>query len=106
MLEVRKRRIAMRRQNARVQLRQFFDDVQVEVGNEVSNALRDLQRELRDEFTERLTQLHTTYTQTLKQLQADAQRTVDEANQRVSELNATLIEIAAVEAALAEPVAA
>jgi GTPase SAR1 family protein len=106
MLEVRKRRIAMRRQNARVQLRQFFDDVQVEVGNEVSNALRDLQRELRDEFTERLTQLHTTYTQTLKQLQADAQRTVDEANQRVSELNATLIEIAAIEAALAEPVAA
>jgi Dynamin family len=99
MLEVRKRRIATRRQNARVQLRQFFDDVQVEVGNEVSAALRDLQRDLRDEFTARLTELHTTCADTLKQLQADAQRTVDGSNARLHELHTAIGEITAIEAA-------
>ena len=53
---------AQRRQTARTQVRQFLDDVQFEVGNQISAVVRDIQRELRDEFTERLGELQRTYT--------------------------------------------
>ena len=42
----------MRRQTARTQVRQFLDDVQFEVDNQISAVVRDIQRELRDEFTD------------------------------------------------------
>ena len=42
-----------RRQAARTQVRQFIDDVQFEVSNEMSGLVKEAQRSLRDEFTER-----------------------------------------------------
>ena len=59
-----------RRQAARTQVRQFLDDVQFEVGNEIASRIRDLQRTLRDEFSERLGELQRTYTDTAQQAQA------------------------------------
>ena len=49
--EDRKRKVQMRRQTARTQVRQFLDDVQFEVTNQLTGVVRDIQRELRDEFT-------------------------------------------------------
>ena len=48
--EDRKRKVQMRRQTARTQVRQFLDDVQFEVTNQITRHVRDVQRELRDEF--------------------------------------------------------
>ena len=50
LVEDRKRKLQARRQAARTQLRQFTDDVQFEVGNDLTGLLRDVHRDLRDEF--------------------------------------------------------
>ena len=70
----RKRKIAARRQAARSQVRQFLDDVQFEMGNQVGNLIREIQRDLRDEFSDRISELVRTYTETAQRAQADGQR--------------------------------
>ncbi len=60
--EDRKRKVAQRRQSARQQVRQFLDDVQFEVTNELSGLIRQAHREIRDELTTRLAELQRTYT--------------------------------------------
>ena len=62
LIEDRKRKVAQRRQSARQQVRQFIDDVQFEVTNELSGLIREAHREIRDEFTTRLAELQRTYT--------------------------------------------
>ncbi len=93
MLDERKRRVATRRQAARTQMRQFVDDVQFEVGDEITAAIRDLQRTLRDEFSERLGELQQTYGDTMQQAQQDAQRNQQETQARVQEVQARLAEL-------------
>jgi len=70
LLEDRKRKVTMRRQSARTQLRQFTDDVQFEVTNEMGVMLRTAQRELRDEFTSMLGELQRTWTESVSQAKA------------------------------------
>lgn len=53
-LDDRRRRVTQMRQTARQQVRQYLDDVQLEVGNELTTLVRDLQRQLRDELTDQL----------------------------------------------------
>ena len=53
-MDAHKRKIAQRRQQARVNARQFSDDVQFEVGNAIGEVLRTVQRAIRDEFTDRI----------------------------------------------------
>jgi hypothetical protein len=100
LLDERKRRVATRRQAARTQMRQFIDDVQFEVGDEITAAIRDLQRALRDEFGERLTELQQTYADTMQQAQQDAQRNQQETQARLQEVQARLAELDQVERAL------
>ncbi len=64
LLDERKKKVTARRQSARQQVRQFLDDVQFEVGNEITTMVREVQRDLRDEFTDRLGELQRTYTET------------------------------------------
>jgi hypothetical protein len=97
----RKRKVQARRQAARTQVRQFLDDVQFEVGNQISIVVRDVQRDLRDEFTERLAQLQRTYTDAAKRGQEDAQRTDAERKQRTAEIDNSLALLRQVETALA-----
>ena len=52
-IEDRKRKVAQRRQSARQQVRQFIDDVQFEVTNELSGLIRQAHREIRDELRRR-----------------------------------------------------
>jgi hypothetical protein len=97
----RKRKVQARRQAARTQVRQFLDDVQFEVGNQISIVVRDVQRDLRDEFTERLGQLQRTYTDAAKRGQEDAQRTDAQRKQRTAEIDSSLALLRQVETALA-----
>ncbi|MFM7687707.1 MAG: dynamin family protein [Actinomycetota bacterium] len=100
LVDDRKRKIATRRQAARSQVRQFLDDVQFEMGNQIGNLVREVQRDLRDEFGERLAELVRTYTETAQRAQADAQKSGQERQQRVTELDNSLKSFAAIEAAL------
>jgi hypothetical protein len=102
----RKRKVAARRQAARMQVRQFLDDVQFEVGNQIGAIVRDVQRALRDEFTERLGELQRTYTDAAKRAQEDAQRSDQERKQRGAEVDASLTSLQQIEGALAAAVAA
>jgi hypothetical protein len=86
--EDRKRKVAARRQAARMQVRQFMDDVQFEVTNEMTSMVRDLQRDLRDEFGERLAELQRTYAETAQRAQQIAQQTQQQAKQRAAEIDA------------------
>jgi hypothetical protein len=96
--EDRKRKVQMRRQTARTQVRQFLDDVQFEVTNQLTAVVRDIQRELRDEFTSRLSELQRTYTDAAKRAQEDAQKSQGERAQRGGELDQSIAALRKVEA--------
>jgi ubiquinone biosynthesis protein UbiJ len=101
LMEDRKRKVATRRQAARMQVRQFLDDVQFEVGDQLTRLLRDVQRDLRDEFTERLGELQRTYTDAAKRAQEDAQRSQQERQQRAKEIEAMLQALSTIDSAMA-----
>jgi len=96
-LEDRKRALATRRQKARQEVRQYIDDVQFEIGNEITNLIRQAQRDMRDGFSERLKELQTTYTATAQQAQADAKRSEAERAARRELLSKTLAALAQIE---------
>ena len=96
----RKRKIAARRQAARSQVRQFLDDVQFEMGNQIGNLIREIQRDLRDEFSDRISELVRTYTDTAQRAQADAQKSGKERQERGAELDASLASFASLDTAL------
>jgi hypothetical protein len=86
----RKRKVTARRQAARSQTRQFLDDVQFEMGNQIGNLVRDIQRDLRDEFGDRLAELVRTCTETAQRAQSDLQRNDEERTAREAELRRTI----------------
>jgi len=90
LLTANKRKIEQRRQRAKAAVRQFLDDVQFEVNNQLAEVVRDLQRSIRDEFTERVTELLRTYTETAQRAQADGQRDQGLRAQRLTEVRAAL----------------
>jgi hypothetical protein len=99
LLDDRKRKVTMRRQSARQQVRQFVDDVQFEVNNEITSLVRDIQRDLRDEFTALLGELQTTYTATAQNAQAAAKQSQEERKTRAEEIATMMGELAAIEQA-------
>jgi hypothetical protein len=86
LLDERKKKVTARRQSARQQVRQFLDNVQFEVGNEIATMVREVQRDLRDEFTDRLGELQRTYTETGQRAQADVQRSQQERQARAGQV--------------------
>ncbi len=92
--DAHKRKIALRRQQARSNVRQFLDEVQFAVSNELGETMRDVQRGIRDEFTERISELMRTYAEAMQQAQQSSKREVDVAQQRIVSLRATLQRIA------------
>ncbi len=99
LLEDRKRKVTQRRQSARQQVRQFVDDVQFEVNNEITAFIREIQRDLRDEFTALLAELQATYTATAQNAQAAAKLTQDERKTRAEEIARLIGELDAIEKA-------
>jgi GTPase SAR1 family protein len=106
LLDAHKRKIAQRRQQARASVRQFTDDVQFEVGNAISEALRGVQREIRDEFTVRTTELQRTYSDSALQATEAAKRGAADAQARAVQVEATLVNVAAVQASIVASLAA
>lgn len=90
LLEDRKRRLQARRQSARTQLRQFTDDVQFEVSNELTKLLRDVQRDLRDEFVELIGELQRSWTAAAEQAQQAASQGAEAAARRRDDLGRQL----------------
>ncbi len=86
----RKRKVQARRQAARSQVRQFLDDVQFEVNNQIATVVRDVQRDLRDEFSERLGELLRTHTETATRTQHDMQQGQAERQARAKQLDSVL----------------
>ncbi|MEX1006620.1 MAG: dynamin family protein [Acidimicrobiia bacterium] len=97
LLDDRKRRVTARRQSARTQVRQFLDEVQFQVGNELTTMVREVQRDLRDEFTERLGELQRTYTETGQRAQADTQRSQQQRQARAAEVTQMLAALDAIQ---------
>lgn len=97
----RRRKVAARRQTARVQVRQFLDDVQFEMTNQIGALVRDIQRELRDEFGDRLAELQRTCAEAAQRAQADVQRDEQGRGARIAELERALDRCAQAEAELA-----
>ncbi len=95
--EDRKRRVTQRRQAARTQIRQFADDVQFELGDQITSLVRDLQRSLRDEISGRLAELQRTYTETAQRAQETAKRTQEQQQQRSAEVKRQLDVLAQIE---------
>lgn len=94
-LDDRKRKVAAMRQAARIQIRQFLDDLSLEVGNELSTMVRQLQRDLRDEFAERIGELQRTYADAARQAnetahgdEAARDRQIDLLTRQVDQLGA------------------
>ena len=88
--DAHKRKIAVRRQQARGNVRQFLDDVQFAVGNEISDLMRVVQRDIRDEFTERISELVRTYADTVQVAQRAAHNEGEAAEQRIVAIRSTL----------------
>jgi hypothetical protein len=82
----RKRKMQARRQAARTQMRQFVDDVQFAVGNELTNQLRSVQRGLRDEFSDLIGELQRTWSDTAKRTEEARRATADQIATRRAEL--------------------
>jgi hypothetical protein len=94
--DAHKRKIALRRQQARSNVRQFLDEVQFAVGNEISDVMREVQRGIRDEFTDRISELMRTYTETAQQAQQASQRASDVTRERIVVVRSALDRIARV----------
>ncbi|MCU1399049.1 MAG: hypothetical protein JWN62_2158 [Acidimicrobiales bacterium] len=105
LIDDRKRKVQARRQAARTQVRQFLDDVQFEVGNQIANLIKEIQRDLRDEFGERLAELQRTYTDTATRAQADVQKSHAERQTRAGEIDAKVTDLGKYEAALRAAIA-
>jgi hypothetical protein len=100
--DAHKRKIALRRQQARSNVRQFLDEVQFAIGNELSEVMRDVQRGIRDEFTERISELVRTYSETAKQAQRAAQDGGVAARERILALQSPLARIGQARSVLRE----
>lgn len=71
--DIRKRNLANRRVQARAAVRQFLDDVQFEVGNELAEALRSRQRDLREQIAAAVAETTLTVTGLAERARVDLQ---------------------------------
>ncbi|MGQ0803975.1 MAG: dynamin family protein [Actinomycetota bacterium] len=92
-LTQRKQKVAARRQQARVAVRQFLDEVQFEVTNQLTEMIRDAQRELRDGFGDRVAELMRTYAETAQQAEANSRRDEGDRTARAGEVAQRLMHL-------------
>jgi hypothetical protein len=93
--EERKRQLEKQRQEARGVVRQFIDQVQLELANRVQRAVQDGHRSLRDHFGTRIQELAAMATESVKTMQEAA--SADEAQRRrlIGSLDEQIGELAA-----------
>lgn len=113
--EEKKRQLTQRKQQAKMAVRKYADDVNIEASKTSRDTVRRAHRDLRDEFTRRAEQLQATIKESLKEAEtmmrtavADRQRALADANaelERIGLLRTRADEIAAVIGAAHEPAA-
>ena len=92
--EERKRQLQQRQQQAKIAVRKYVDDINVEASKISRDTLRVVQRSLRDEFSARAEQMQTTIREMTKTAEATAkQETVDQ-QRRLKEVVAELERLA------------
>jgi hypothetical protein len=101
LLDANRRKIAARRQKAKVAVRQFVDDVQFEVTNQLAETIRTRQREVRDEFTGRVTEAMRTNADVARRAKEDAERASAERDRRLAQVRGTMERLAGLRAAMA-----
>jgi hypothetical protein len=104
--DAHKRKIIARRQQARVNVRQFLDEVQFSVSNEMGEVMRDVQRSIRDEFTALMSELARTFNEAAQRAQSVAQQSGEASRARAVEVAALLDRVAQARQVLAPPVTA
>jgi len=104
LIEDRKRKVAMRRQTARTQLRQFIDDVQFQVSNDLGTLVRSIQREFRDEFGALLVELQRSWADSLQQAKQGLSQGTEERAKEIARLDAVTGELQAVHRAVEQSV--
>ncbi len=94
--EERKRQLTMRKQQAKQATRRYLDEVSFAIGKETRDAIRRVQRELRDEFTTRAEELQRSTREALAAAESAARQTVEQARNRINQIDKELASLAAV----------
>jgi hypothetical protein len=102
----RKRQHLQRRQQSKMAVRKYLDEVSFAVGKDSRDAIRRVQRDLRDEFTERAEQLQRSTREALSAAETAARQTVEQAATRRKEIDAELARLTKVRSAADELLAA
>lgn len=95
----RKRQLIQRRQQSKMAVRKYLDEVSFAVGKDSRDAIRRVQRDLRDEFTERAEQLQRSTREALSAAETAARQTVEQAGARKKDIDAELARLAKVRGA-------
>jgi len=103
LIEQRKRRVAMLRQQARVAARQFLDAVLFDSGNALAEATKVSQRALRDDTSATLTRCSEATARSLADLEANRERSVEQRSAAAAVLAARIAELDVAAAELAGP---
>jgi Dynamin family len=104
--EEKKRQLLQRRQQAKMAVRRYLDEVSFAVNKDSRDAIRHVQRDLRNEFTERAEQLQRSTREALGAAEAAARQTVEQAGARLRQIETELGNLAKVRAAAQELMAA
>lgn len=100
LFEERRRRIAARRQAARIQMHEFLDDVEFELVEQLETAVRKIESDLGVQLRTRLTELQASYAETVRRATADAERAADAFPARIAQIGGYLKALDAIEATL------
>jgi len=90
----KKRQLMQRQQQAKMAMRKYLDDLNVESGKNSRDTTRQVQRDLRDEFAQRAEQLQTTIRDSLKTAEASTKVVTGERQRRLTDVRAELDRIA------------
>ncbi len=92
--EERKRQLLQRQQQAKIAVRKYVDDINIESSKISRDTLRSVQRSLRDEFSGRAEQMQTTIRETTRTAEATVKQETVEQQQRLKEVVVALDRLA------------
>lgn len=95
--EEKKRQLLQRQQQAKIAVRKYVDDINLEAGKLSRDTMRTVQRGLRDEFSGRAEQMQTTIRETIRSAETIAKQAAVEQQQRLAEVKVALDRIAPVQ---------
>lgn len=92
--EEKRRQLTQRQQQAKIAIRKYLDDVNVEAGKISRDTTRQVQRDLRDEFSSRAEQLQATIRESLRTAEASTKQAASEQQRRLVDVRAELDRLA------------